>query len=46
MGTATGTAVTVTATDGITFPQLAGVLVFVAAIVVGCLLADAIFRRY
>ena len=34
------------ATDNITFPQLVGVLVFCIAIVVGCMLANAIFRRY
>lgn len=42
----TDTAVIVTATDGITFPQLTGVIVFVTAILVGCMLCDAVFRRY
>lgn len=43
---ATSSAITVTATDGMTLPQLTGVVVFVVAVLVGCLLADALFRRW
>lgn len=44
--TMTQNAVTVMAADNITFPQLAGVLVFCIAIAVGCMLGNALFRRF
>lgn len=41
-----GNAITVVPSNDMTFPQLTGILVFCIAIAVGCMIANALWRRF